>query len=167
MLCQGSMFKYLQTCVTQCPENAMLVNNICEACDPTCKSCAGLINTCTSCSFPKFKHEGKCQDGCPAGTTANSSLNVCEPGSSITIEKDDNPVYGLVYFPFLIITIIFGMISLGGYMKDNGSLIISNFVALLGMLEWILYIVQIAHSIRQGNVIVMAGTLLGFLALVA
>ena len=57
----------------------------------------------------------------------------------------------LIPFPFLIICLILALVSIGGFLKDRKSLILTNIISLWGPIEYIAYITQLGLAFIFSN----------------
>lgn len=71
--------------------------------------------------------ENSCLTDCPGGYKRNAAGTGCDP----TTIKD----LTLVYFPFAIASILLIVLAVGGYFKDRKSIIVSNMIVLIGLVE--------------------------------
>jgi hypothetical protein len=71
--------------------------------------------------------ENSCLTDCPGGYKRNAAGTGCDP----TTIKD----LTLVYFPFAIASILLIVLAVGGFFKDRKSIIVSNMIVLIGLVE--------------------------------
>lgn len=72
-------------------------------------------------------HEGGCVTDCPRFFFANYAATECLPMSNIDIK--------LIYFPFLILTVIMFIVSWLGTKQKKKHLLIPNFLIFMGLIE--------------------------------
>lgn len=70
-------------------------------------------------------------------------------GGTTIINNTKRVSYSVVYFPFLIIALVFVAIAIGAKLKDSDSQIFAVIVAFWGVLEFFLYIVLAILAIRD------------------
>ncbi len=85
--CNNSVPLYLfgTTCLSSCPSNYFIKNNVCKLCELPCRLCTTTINTCSACftnSTKLYWYQFECIDAisCPIGNFINyinSSCNRC------------------------------------------------------------------------------------------
>jgi hypothetical protein len=81
-------------------------------------------------------HLKECLDTCPSGFRSDNKTGNCEVGDPITEYKTIGPQGNLIYFPFLILALIFSLVALLGKKKNKKSMFLTNCIALLGLLEF-------------------------------
>ena len=69
----------------------------------------------------------KCVSDCPPGYLSNYQADICYSISGLDVT--------MVYFPFLILTLLFMLLSLVGTKQKRKHLLIPNFIVLMGILE--------------------------------
>lgn len=73
----------------------------------------------------------------------------------------------LVYFPFLIACVLMIVIALGGYLKDNRSLILSNILVLWGFIECLAYLAQVFVCLVYGTYLTSAISAVAYISYLA
>ena len=104
-----------------------------------------------------YLYNSECQVW-PSGYQGNSTTGywVSTGGGGTTVIDNTQKVqYSVVYFPFIIIALIFVLIAIGGKLKDSKSQIFSTIISFWGVLEFFLYIVLGILSYRDHNLIVI------------
>lgn len=84
-----------------------------------------------------------CVTTCPVGSVITFSGKSCRSLSDIDARK--------VYYPFLILTILVAAISCIGKIVKPHHLVLSNFVVMMGLIEHIAIITQIALTFIFGT----------------
>jgi hypothetical protein len=87
--------------------------------------------------------EDTCHISCPEGSIKTFSGDSCRRLSDIDAQ--------LVYFPFLIVTLLVAFVSWIGHKIKRAHLIFANFVIMLGFIEHLAIIVQLILSFIYGT----------------
>lgn len=85
----------------------------------------------------------KCVSDCPPGYLSNYQADICYSISGLDVT--------MVYFPFLILTLLFMLLSLVGTKQKRKHLLIPNFIVLMGILEHAGIITQIILTYFYGT----------------
>lgn len=144
---------YGTTCISECPTGYTLVNGRCVGCDPNCQQCSATNSSqCLLCNKGYFVINSTCFSSCPEGYKADANNITCIPqstgGGEVVGTVSETNIYNsiIAYFPFLIIALILGLVSVGGWWKDRKSIIPSNCVAMWGPLLFLALGVQVVLS---------------------
>jgi hypothetical protein len=90
-------------------------------------------------------HNTLCVDSCPSGFHSDEVTGKCEVGNPVTTYTEYNPE--VAFFPFLIIAILFLLVSLIGKLKNRKSMFLTNTIALWGILEFFVILFQAVFAI--------------------
>jgi hypothetical protein len=113
----GTKFVYQDRCWADCPAGSGpdADNLTCFPCEEGCDLCdIEDKSICLKCTRPTVAYEGVCYPECPAGFSPNSPEG---DGRSCRPWKLGD--WGLIYFPFLIIALIFSLIAALGETKKR------------------------------------------------
>ena len=148
--CDGSFglqYQYGVSCLSECPEGTKLnpKTNQCTGCKRGCLFCdMDSPDTCFKCSDDFILFEERCHIDCPEGSIASFSGKSCRRLSDIDAQ--------LVYFPFLIVTLLVAFVSWIGHKIKRAQLVFANFAIMLGFIEHLAILVQIVLSFVYGTI---------------
>ena len=151
--CTGSLYIYRSSCISTCPSSTLASGSSCLDCDSKCLACAESTTSWTTWANGLFIYNSSCQV-CPTGYQGNSTTGYwVASGTTITTSSTQQVKYSVVYFPFIIIAIIFVLIAVGGKLKDSKSQIFSTIISFWGVLEFFLYIVLGILAFRDHDLV--------------
>lgn len=121
-----------------------MTSNECTGCMSGCAIC-DLENPtiCYSCSPGYLSYLNGCYASCPDETMLNFAGTSCRAMSSLDVR--------LIYFPFLILTVLVAFVSWIGHKIKPTHLVFANIAIMLGAVEHLALIVQVALSFIQGT----------------
>ena len=127
---------YNNSCYNPCPTGTFISGLDCLPCDSNCETCVSEATVCLTC-YPGFYFwETGCLTACPDGFVPTEDKITCEEYIPPPIEPEpEAPKYSIIYFPFLIVAVMFTFIAVGGKCKDPKSLTISNMIVFIGFEE--------------------------------
>lgn len=126
----GLKYRFGVSCLAECPDETRLNlgTNTCEGCAKGCKTCSVDDPTqCFSCKDAYILFEESCYENCPKGTIISWFGDGCRRLSDMDAR--------LVYFPFLIVTVLLLFVSWIGHVIKPHHLILANFSIMLGAIE--------------------------------
>jgi len=111
---------------------------------------------------------------CPSGFEENTAGTACRliqtpvtnNTTTTTSSSSSDSGYSLAYFPFFGAALFLLIISIVGCAKDSRSLIVTVFIALLGIVEFFFYIVQMFHAYRADETNILYITALSLIGLI-
>lgn len=80
--CDSSYFLWQSACLSQCPINTTVTNNVtgqCDVCSTQCLTCSGSISTCTSCAVTLILYLNNCISSCTSPLVYKPSISTCGP----------------------------------------------------------------------------------------
>lgn len=107
---------------------------------------------CFKCSEEFILFEDTCHIDCPPGAIADFTGKGCRRLSDIDAQ--------LVYFPFLIVTVLLAFVSWIGHKVKKAHLVFANFVIMLGFIEHLALLVQVILSFVYGTISIAVPALL-------
>jgi len=134
------------TCVGSCPSGYItnLATGDCEGCGAGCVNCDKEDQRiCLKCESKLKLLKGVCISDCPKGYLANFDATEC-------ISKAQKDVK-VVYFPWLVMSmIVFSLSYVGGKTKPK-HLIVPNFLVMMGVVENLSLLTQIIMTYKFGT----------------
>lgn len=140
------LFLYGPLCEEACPQGFITNYDTykCEGCAPGCEICDEADQrVCVECKSGLLVHQGSCVNDCPRFFYANYAATECIPMSNLDVK--------LVYFPFLIVTVIMFMLSYVGTKQKKKHLLIPNFLIFMGLIEHVGLITQLILTFDYGT----------------
>lgn len=142
----GLKYRFGVSCLTECPESTKLnlLTNTCEGCVKGCLLCdIDDPAKCFKCREAYILFEESCYENCPDGTILSFSGDSCRRLTDLDAR--------LVYFPFLIITVLVAFVSWIGHVIKPHHLVFANFAIMLGAVEHLALLVQVLLSFIYGT----------------
>ncbi|CDW75779.1 UNKNOWN [Stylonychia lemnae] len=170
----------LGECVGECSTDKKQVgfNGICVTCDLTCLTCVNNPSSCLSCSSGLYLYNFQCVKTCPQGYEPNEfsqcvinglrcpfgqevnplgtscilKAQICENGFKLNIAKDKCiPAHGyFAPFPLCFSCLFLSMIVILSWIKYRNTLVISNIIAIVSLVETIGILMLIILSYQIG-----------------
>jgi hypothetical protein len=102
-LCDSSKVLVNGNCLDVCPQGTFKVDQTCQACDSTCKTCSN-AQTCDTCDSSKILFNGKCLSDCPAPFIKNSkgACVVCDQADCDKCDPSNTSVCNTCKLPTLL-----------------------------------------------------------------
>jgi len=132
----GSSWLFIDKCYENCPDGttANTATNTCTGCLSGCDLCSSTNQThCLLCTTPLYVLNGECLASCPDGYSESYDGKSCVEGLL------DLP---RLYFPHLIAGAFIFVSVMIGYFRHNDTLILSNFIAIMGFVEGVAFVAQ-------------------------
>eukprot|EP00347_Sterkiella_histriomuscorum_P010553 403375847 len=143
---QGKQLLFGRNCLSECPSGTTAqISNItqsrCVGCVSGCLQCDSIDNSlCLRCASGLALFEHQCLTECPFNYIKSRDGLACEIRTYLLDSS-------LIYFPFGCCAVIALMISFTAFIvSKKRSLIISNAVAMLGLIEWAAVVYQIYYA---------------------
>ena len=102
-------------------------------------------DNCSICYYPLLAHLGDCISNCPMGTLSNFEATTCIALDSLDVR--------IVYFPVLMVIVILAAISWVGKCVKPKHNVLANYVVMMGMLEHLAILAQVALTFAYGTLI--------------